>query len=87
MTKIYVTKYALTDGVREHEADILDGGKYARVKAASCTHLNQLFCGKDFHLNEYSAIERAEEMRIKKLQSLDKQIKKMSALTFEVKKS
>jgi hypothetical protein len=41
--------------------------------------------GTDAHLTKASALARAEEMRITKLKSLDKQMKKVSAMKFEVK--
>ena len=38
--------------------------------------------GKEWHKSHSEAVKRAEEMRIKKLKSLDKQMKKMSSMVF-----
>jgi len=79
MTKIYVTKYSLTAGITEHDASISDDTSVASFRENGYWHY---FHGKDFQLTKEDAINRAEEMRIKKLKSLDKQIKKLSALNF-----
>lgn len=79
MTKIYVTKHALTTGITEHEASISGDASTASFRGDGYWHF---YYGKDFHLTKEDAIERAEEMRIKKLQSLDKQIKKISKMKF-----
>lgn len=79
MTKIYVTKYALTSGISEHDAEVSSDGNMASFRKNGYPHN---YHGNDFHLTFESALNRAEEMRIKKLQSLDKQIKKISSLKF-----
>ena len=82
---IYVTKYALTTGISKHEADIHKDGNMAVTKRvcqsySMCLHGE----GKEWHRTREAALNRAEEMRIKKLQSLDKQHKKISALKFYI---
>lgn len=84
MTKVYVTRYALTAGIFCVEAKINETGTVASYKRdesyyTECAH------GKDFYLTADAALKRAEEMRIKKLQSIDKQAKRISALKFEIK--
>lgn len=79
MTKIYVTKYALTSGISEHDAEISSGGDMASFRENGYPHY---YHGDDFHLTLDEALKRAEEMRIKKLASLNKQIEKISALKF-----
>lgn len=81
METIYVTKYALTTGIME-------------VKAIKCTNphvsdmykkadsFSQYYHKGDYELTKEAAVVKAEEMRIKKLKSLDKQMKKISALRF-----
>lgn len=81
MVKIYVTKYALTSGITEHKAKLINSDSVA-VVTNKCG--NQYFRGKDFHLRWTDAIERAEEMRIEKLKSLDKQIRKISSINFNI---
>ncbi|ELY2536611.1 hypothetical protein [Cronobacter sakazakii] len=84
MTKIYITKYALTSGVFTAEADV-DTEKRVASFRGSESGFWQFYHGDDFHFNEEAALARAEEMRIKKLKSLDKQMKKISAIKFEIK--
>ncbi|EOG6122134.1 hypothetical protein ACLF4E_004345 [Cronobacter malonaticus] len=84
MTKIYITKYALTSGIFTAEADVDTEKRMASFRASESGFL-QFYHGDDFHFNEEASLARAEEMRIKKLKSLDKQIKKISAIKFEIK--
>lgn len=81
---VWITKYALTSGIEKHEAakkTHVDGMIYVcgNIKKGI---FGQHFHGKDWHTSEKSAKERAEEMRVKKLKSLDKQIKKIKSLVF-----
>ena len=76
---VYVTKYALTKGI-----------EYVEVKETFFPYLvkeNTRF-SRNFHIgdwfeNKEDAIKNAEERRIKELQSLDNQMKKISKLKFE----
>lgn len=77
--KIYITKYALTNGIHAEEAKLIEAGYWAVEGHYGLFKLNEGF--EDLE----AAIARAEEMRIKKLQSLDKQIKRISALKFDLK--
>lgn len=74
--KAFITRYALTTGIMTFDGKVEDKMFSTKENYARCFH------GKDWHLDLESAKERAEEMRIAKLQSLDKQIKKISALKF-----
>lgn len=84
MTKVYITKYALTAGIFA-----VDGRLFANDTAVSYKQEGASFVqhahGKDFHHTPEEALARAEEMRISKLKSLDKQMKKVSAIKFEIK--
>lgn len=79
--KIYVTKYALSTGIEQFDAEIKGNMAVVAGKSACmrCFHGK----GNDWHLNARDALAKAEEMRIKRLQSIDKQIKKISAINFE----
>lgn len=76
MIKIWVTKYALTKGIIETEGTVnsdtvnygLGGYRWA--------------CKSQWARTEEAAIVQAEEMRVKKISSLEKQIKKLEKLTF-----
>jgi hypothetical protein len=74
--KIYVTKYALTAGIKEHEAEISSSG------GAYVNGLYGGFFGNDFWDNEEEAKKHANVMRLKKIASLKKQIEKLEKLTF-----
>lgn len=87
MTIVYITKYAITTGVYSAEADVKGDMAVQRVQRAKGSGYAQYFHGKDWHLTEDEALDRAEEMRIAKLKSLDKQMKKISALKFTIKSS
>lgn len=79
LTKIYVTKYALTTGIFEVDAKVLDGmASYKRGDS----YLMEFAHRDEFHLTREAAVAKAEEIRIKKLKSLNKQIKKISAIKF-----
>lgn len=78
MQKIFVTKYALSSGIFECEAEIEGGMATYRGEDT----YKEYFHGKNWHSSLEAAVERAEEMRIKKLKSLDKQMKKISAIDF-----
>ena len=77
MAKVWITKYALTQGIFEAEGKVFSG-EYFDI---GCR--DGLFTKNEWHHTKSEAIARAEEMRIAKLKSLDKQIKKISALKFE----
>lgn len=82
--KIWNTKYALTTGITEHEAEVGENENRALVRKTESSHFDMYLSGKDWHKTKEAAIARANEMKIKKLQSLDKQIKKISAIEFDL---
>lgn len=80
--KIWITKYALSEGIIEKEGEECPG--FPRMiqiripgKASS-----EFFHKPDWHTSKEEAISRAEEMRQKKIASLQKQIKKLERMTF-----
>lgn len=78
--KIYVTKYALSSGIFEVMATVKDGMASFRRDGGALT---EYVHGRSFHYTREHAVEEAEEMRIRKLKSLDKQFKKVSTMKFE----
>ena len=79
MTTMYLTKYCLTKGkIEKVEANEVE--KCAKVEGS----YNLYRIDIEIFYTVDAAIAKAEEMRIKKLQSLDKQIKKFSALKFKI---
>jgi hypothetical protein len=81
--KVIVTKYALTTGLYESGEGKMTLLDYFREDGDWANGYHNV----DFSLNWEDAIVRAEELRIRKLQSLEKQIKKLSALKFEEPKN
>ena len=78
--KIYVTKYALTAGIKEHEAEI--DGAIATVRASGTAWMTSYFYGNDWHMTANEASIRAEEMRVAKINNLRKQLAKLEAVKF-----
>lgn len=78
--KAYITKYALTKGILEKEAEECGNGMIAtREKWNAYFHGE----GKEWHRTKEEAIKRAEEMRKKKICSLEKQIEKLERMKFQ----
>jgi hypothetical protein len=82
--KIWNTKYCLTDGITEHEVNKCTSRGMVEISKDSQAFATYLHGeGKEWHRTEKEAIERANEVKIKKLKSLDKQVKKISAIFFD----
>jgi len=78
--KVYITKYALTSGIKESEASQTSTpGLIRTMKEEWPSYFSQ----KDWCADRASAIQQANSMRDKKIESLKKQIKKLEALKFE----
>ena len=83
---IYITKYALKDGITSHDINDIricgDGNMIhiAKIHSQAYFHGN----GKEWHETKESAITKAESMRVKKIANLKKQIAKLEALKFEL---
>lgn len=77
LPEVWVTKYALTNGVIEcRSADVIEvKGKVAVTTFGMLFH-------PDWHNTEAAAIAHAKQMRDKKIASLKKQIEKLEKLTF-----
>lgn len=75
--KIWITKWTLGGGkILCCEAEV-DSKGYACYKQRGY----DIFVGKtDYHLSEAEALKAVEEQRIRKLQSLDKQVNKVLTL-------
>lgn len=77
---VWITKYALTQGIFEQKAELCEEGMI-EVKAEHTTYYHGE--GKDWHRTKESAVKRAEEMRQKKIASLKKQIERLEEMRFE----
>jgi hypothetical protein len=80
--RAYITKYALSQGIFSVEGRLHSGEYDMFIYRTANSHFDQYAHGKDFHLTRKAAIERAEEMRKRKLDSLIKQQAKISNMTF-----
>ena len=79
MEKVFITKYALTKGILEKEAEIRDYGyEIAYVKGEFLSYS----LGKEAFRTREQAMERAEKMRLKKIASLKKQIEALEKMKF-----
>lgn len=83
--KVYITKYALTSGIFYGEAEVCGSSPdTVIIRKKDYKHFDQYFSGLDWHQTKRAAIDRAAEMRDKKLISLEKQIKKIKAIDFKI---
>ena len=81
--RVFISKYALSSGIFSVEAEFLeskDSVKYRRDGGSFMEFAHK----NEWHSCADKAIDRAEEMRIAKLKSLDNQAKKVSAMVFEI---
>lgn len=71
----WVTKYALTTGIEKVEGEADDNHlRYDKYGSAF---------GNDWHRTRDAAVKRAEEMRLKKIASVKKQLEKLEKMRFE----
>jgi len=85
--KVWITKYALTQGIFEVEvefpsyADVDNDKNYVKVvKNQGEGYFGE---GKDWHRTKESAIKRAEKMKMNKIANVEKQLEKLKKMKFE----
>jgi len=71
--KVYITKYALTSGIREVEADLCNP-TMVKVKDEAFGYYHD----SEWFKTREAALKRANAMRMDKIRSLKKQIDKLS---------
>lgn len=76
----WVTKYALTSGVLMVEGKV----DHEISSKILCYGNGQYAHGNDWHRTPYDAMLRAEEMRNKRIKSLQKSLKEMESLKIVV---
>lgn len=85
--KVWITKYALTDGIieAEHVPGVTEDGKEYAFFVDENNQINAHFYipYEELFWDKNSAIVKAEEMRQKKIESLKKQIDKLERIRFE----
>ena len=76
--KVYITKYALTEGITEHVAELCSD---TMIRVAGSKY--PIYYHKpDWHRRLADAVARAEDMRVKKIAALQQQLAKLEAITF-----
>lgn len=78
--KVWITKYALSAGIIESEADELGQNSIRSLDAAH--KYSPYFHRPHWWPTKESAILRAEQMRNAKIKSMEKQIEKLKKLKF-----
>ena len=78
--KVFITKYALTEGITEADAELCDNYEMIRVKKKG--HFDSYYHGEDWHRTRESAVKRAEIMRDRAIKSAEKKIAKLKNLQF-----
>lgn len=79
---IYITKYALSEGILEKEAEINDYGN-GHLRAFVNGDYSSYGIGSEAFFTKEDALNNAEKRRLKKIESLKKQIEKLKVLRFE----
>ena len=84
MTDIWITKYALTDGIKFGAGYEIDRDGWAQSKTLPSSNGYWLISKSNFHDTLDAAYTAAEKMRMKKIASLKKQIAKLEAIDFKI---
>jgi hypothetical protein len=79
--RAWITKYALTAGIKEIEAEDCFDISATMIKDANAEWL-ACYHGDDWHRTRESAVVKAEKMRLKKIASLKQQIAKLEGIKF-----
>jgi hypothetical protein len=79
--KAWVTKYALTSGIREVEG--IQDEEILVVRKTVDSYGDECFHGSEWHTTRETALARAEKMRLKHIESLKDSIAKMEKLSFK----
>ena len=81
--KVYITKYALSRGIWEADAEICPNTSEKVIRTnIDGTVMYFLGEGKEWHQTKDEAIARAKEMQAARLKSLEKQRKKLEGMVF-----
>ena len=78
--KVWITKYALTQGVYRCDVETFDDSPRMVKDAGSMVPM--YYHGNDWHETSDEAVAKAEKMRAAKIASLEKQIAKLRRLDF-----
>jgi len=82
--KVWITKYALTQGIFEVEVEFPPYNEDKNyVKVVKNQGEGYYGEGKDWHRDKESAIKRAEEMKMRKITNVEKQLEKLKEMKFD----
>ena len=76
MAMVWISKYAQTQGITQHEVEIHNDVAYKGKD------FRGFLMGRDAHLSYADAVKAAHAARLKKIASLKKQITKLQTLAF-----
>lgn len=79
--KVFITKYALKRGIYEIDAK-LDEDNVDYVYDTNKSNTIYIYSKPNWHETKEEAIERAEQMKLKKIKSLERQIEKLKNINW-----
>ena len=77
--KVWITKYALTQGILEREVELPLRDYPTMIKVCDLEYYH----GSEWHVTRKAALIEAEQMRGRKIKSLERQLTKLKKLSFE----
>jgi len=85
LKKVFITKYVLTQGMREEMMEVEENPEHFKKSCFGKTQGGYMegFYNDDFHLTKEEALADAEKRRVRKIESLKKQISKLEKMSFE----
>ena len=83
--KFWVSKYALSSGIREIDVEPDPAFPTMLIERSGSLAQSYHGDGRDWHRSLEGAMAKAEEMRLAKIKSLQKQIAKLEKLSFGAK--
>jgi len=78
--KVYITKWALTQGILEEEAN---GTSVKGMVRVGKPHQTRYYHRGEYHETRAQAVSKACNVRDRKIEDVKKQLAKLTALTFE----
>jgi hypothetical protein len=87
-TTVWITKWALTLGIKKAEGCVITDGGYASRDSGHCTSPNYVFVrmGKDAFLSEEEAVANTLTRIEKRCKALDREKAKLEALAKTLKR-
>lgn len=82
MTTLYLSKYALTDGIKKVEVEYYESRKTDYIHPNG--YYNYYKLGVDLHETKEAALAKAEEMRKKAIEAAKKKLAKLEKMTVKI---